>query len=100
MIKTIAIPALVAGLVAAAATDASAWERKGSFTGVRGTSTVDASGNCAGRACSRNVTKTGPYGHSASRQGSGSCANGTCSGSRTTSGSNGRSWTREGSISR
>lgn len=100
MPKTIAIPALVAFLATGIAADASAWERKGSFTGPRGTSTVEGSGSCAGRACSRDVTKTGPLGRAFSRQGSGSCADGRCSGSRTTTGPSGQSWTREGSISR
>ena len=100
MMKKIAVPALVAILAAGVAADAGAWERKGSFTGPRGTSTVDGSGSCSDRACSRSVTKTGPQGYSASRQGSGSCADGTCSGSRTTTGPAGQAWTREGSISR
>jgi hypothetical protein len=76
MIKTVAIPALVAILAAGVAADASAWERKGSFTGPRGTSTVDGSGSCSGGACTRDVTKTGPFGYSASRQGSRSCSGG------------------------
>ncbi len=100
MSKTIAIPALIAILAAGIAADASAWQRQGSLTGPRGTSTVDATGSCADRACSRSVTKTNPYGNSATRQGNGSCANGSCSGTRTTTGQNGRSWTRQGSISR
>ncbi|MEM6676453.1 MAG: hypothetical protein AAF675_01130 [Pseudomonadota bacterium] len=100
MTKSMAIPALIALFAAGFPAEASAWERKGSFTGLRGTSTVHGSGSCSGSACSRSITKTGPYGYSASRQGSGSCANGACSGSRTTTAPNGRSWTREGSISR
>ncbi|MEM6422890.1 MAG: hypothetical protein AAF698_09895, partial [Pseudomonadota bacterium] len=97
MITKAAIPAIFAVLAVGVVADASAWERKGSFAGPRGTSTVEGSGTCAGGACSRNVIKTGPYGRSFSRQGSGSCADGSCSGSRTTSGPNGQSWTREGS---
>lgn len=104
MTKSFATPApvaiLVAILAAGIAADAGAWERTGSFTGPRGTSTVEGSGSCSGRACARSVTKTGPYGNSASREGSGGCADGTCSGSRKTTGPAGQAWTRNGSISR
>ncbi|MEM9761244.1 MAG: hypothetical protein AAF968_01820 [Pseudomonadota bacterium] len=100
MTKFFTIPAIALTLSLGAAAEASAWERKGSFTGWRGTSTVDASGNCSGGSCSRGITKTGPNGYSFSRQGSGSCADGGCSGSRTTTNRRGQSFTREGSISR
>jgi len=100
MIKTVTIPALAAVLIAGVSADASAWERKGSIAGARGTATVEGSGSCSGLSCSRNVTKTGPNGNSATRQGSGSCADGSCSGSRTTTGPAGKSLTRQGSISR
>lgn len=100
MTKTILISAAIGLLAAAAAPEAGAWERKGSITGWRGTATVQGSGRCSGGTCTRDVTRTGPYGHSATRQGSRSCADGTCSGSRTTTGPGGRSVTREGSISR
>lgn len=100
MTKTLTISALVAILALGSAADASAWERKGSFTGPRGTSTVEGSGNCSGGACSRNVTKSGPLGNSVSREGSRSCANGICSGNRATTGPGGRSFNRTGSISR
>lgn len=101
MLRTIAIPAVIAVLSTGVATDTSAWERKGSFVGPRGgTATVDGSGSCSGGACSRSITKTGPQGFSASRQGSGSCSGGSCSGNRTTTGPRGQSWTRQGSLSR
>lgn len=91
---------LAAALALGAATDAGAWERKGSFTGPRGTSAVDGSGGCSGRACARSVAKTGPLGAGASRTGDARCADGTCSGGRTTTGPAGRSVVRDGSISR
>ncbi len=100
MITNVAVPALVAILAAGVAADASAWERKSTFTGLRGTSTVEGSGNCSGGACTRDTTKTGPYGYSLSRQGSGSCSDGSCSGSRTSTGPRGQSVTRQGSITR
>ncbi|MGF1500568.1 MAG: hypothetical protein ACFBSD_02025 [Paracoccaceae bacterium] len=100
MIKTVALPALVAFISVGIAAEASAWDRNGSVTGPRGTSTVQGSGSCSGGACARNVTKTGPAGHSATRQGSGSCSGGSCSGSRTTTGPRGQSATRSGTISR
>ncbi|MEO1274360.1 MAG: hypothetical protein AAFU72_07300 [Pseudomonadota bacterium] len=100
MTKFFTIPAIALTLSLGAAADASAWERKGSITGWRGTSTVEGSGSCSGGSCSRAVTKTGPNGYSVSRQGNGSCSGGTCSGSRTTTNRLGNSITRQGSISR
>ncbi|MEO0821710.1 MAG: hypothetical protein AAF074_14960 [Pseudomonadota bacterium] len=100
MSKVFTIPALVAALAIGAAAEAGAWERKGTVTGARGTGTVDATGNCSGGACTRDVTRTGPYGRSTARSGSGSCAGGVCSGNRTTTGPAGQTRTRQGSISR
>lgn len=100
MKKIIAFSVLSAALTMGALADANAWERKGSVTGPRGTSTVESSGNCTGASCSRQVTRTNPFGQSATREGEGSCENGTCSGARTTTGPRGQKVTREGSISR
>ena len=94
------VSALAAALSFAAAMDANAWTRSGSATGWRGTATVSGSGSCANGTCSRNVTRTGPYGNSMSRQGAASCANGTCTGSRTTTGPRGNTIYRQGSVSR
>lgn len=100
MIKHLALPALAILLSVAAAADAHAWERSGSVTGARGTATVHGSGSCAGGACSRQITRTGPTGYSMSRQGSVACAGGSCTGSRTTTGPRGNMVYRQGSISR
>lgn len=94
------LSALAAVLSFAVATDANAWSRSGSVTGPRGTATVQGSGSCAGGACSRSVTRTGPYGYSVSRQGTVSCANGVCTGSRATTGPRGNTIYRQGSVSR
>lgn len=59
-----------------------------------------AEGGCGGGSCSRSVTRTGPYGGTATRDGEVSCGGGSCSGERTTSGPYGGSVTREGSVSR
>lgn len=100
MKKFLTISALASLLSVAIVADANAWSRSRSASGWRGTASVNASGSCAGGACSRQVTRTGPYGNSVSRQGSVSCGGGTCTGSRTTTGPNGNSVTREGTASR
>ncbi|MBO0906080.1 hypothetical protein [Jiella sonneratiae] len=88
--------ALSLGFVA----EAGAWTRHGTVTGPRGTATIDGSGSCYNGSCSRQVTRTGPYGNSVSRQGSVSCAGGACSASRTTTGPRGATVTRQGTIRR
>lgn len=87
-------------LAAAPLGDAVAWNRTGSSSGPHGSSSVEASGSCADRSCSRSVTHTGPAGQSATRQGSASCANGSCSGSSMATGPRGATRTRSGSVSR
>jgi len=68
MKKLIAMSTLAGALSIAAAADASAWTRSATSTGPRGTSSVQASGSCAGGFCSRSVTRTGPNGNTYSRQ--------------------------------
>lgn len=97
MITTAALTGIIA---LATVTSASAWERKGSASGPRGTNTFNAQGSCLGGSCSRSATATGAYGRTATRNGSGSCSDGNCSGIRTTTGPAGRSVTRSGRISR
>lgn len=92
--------ALTAVITIGTIADAMAWERKGSRVGPRGTSTVEAFGSCGGGSCSRDITRTGPRGYSATRNGDLSCASGSCSGNRTTTLPSGKTVTREGSISR
>ena len=63
--------AVIGVLSIAAVANANAWTRTGSTTGPRGgTSSLSASGSCAGGTCSRSATRTGPAGNSATRQGS------------------------------
>lgn len=100
MKKLLTMSALAGVLSVAVIADANAWTRSRSVSGWRGTASVNASGSCANGTCSRQITRTGPYGNSVSRQGSASCSGGTCTGSRTTTGPNGYSVTREGTISR
>lgn len=99
MTKFIAIAALAAAMSVVAVADASAWTRSGTVTGPRGTSTIQGSGSCANGTCSRSVTRTGPYGYSATKQSSASCAGGTCSRSATRTGPYGYSVTKQGSAS-
>jgi hypothetical protein len=98
MKKLIGLSLIAATLTVSMAANANAWTRDGYAWGPRGMSSVHASGTCNGQTCSRSVTRTGPYGASASRSGSASCAGGICSGSRTTTGPRGTSVTRSATI--
>lgn len=99
--RTALVTATLTFLLAAAPLgDALAWTRTGSSSGPHGSSSVEASGSCADRSCSRSVTRSGPAGHSATRQGSAACADGSCSGSSTATGPRGATRTRTGSVSR
>ncbi|WP_245431097.1 hypothetical protein [Rhodoplanes roseus] len=100
MSKLIATAALAVVLIAGAAADAEAWTRSGTWSGPRGTASVHAAESCAGGTCSRQITRTGPYGGSVTRQGSASCSSGTCTGTRTTTGPYGGTVTRQRTISR
>jgi uncharacterized low-complexity protein len=100
MKKLLTMSALAAVLSIAVVADANAWTRSRSVTGWRGTASLSASGSCANGTCSRQITRTGPYGNSMSRQGSVTCGGGTCTGSRTTTGPNGYTVTRQGSVTR
>lgn len=101
MMKKLLTMSVLAGVLSVAVVaDANAWTRSRSVSGWRGTASVNASGSCANGTCSRQITRTGPYGNSVSRQGAVSCGGGVCTGSRTTTGPNGNSVTREGTVSR
>ncbi len=78
MKKLFAFAALAAIFSISAAMDANAWSRSSSFTGPRGTSSVQAQGSCSGGACNRTITRTGPYGGSVTHSGSTTCASGSC----------------------
>ncbi len=65
-----AIGVLLAGfLIASATEDASAWTRRGSFTGARGTYNSTAVGVCAHGACTRSETIVGPKGRTVTENG-------------------------------
>ncbi|MGO8352374.1 hypothetical protein ACC790_38340, partial [Rhizobium johnstonii] len=55
---------------------------------------------CSCGSCSRNVTRTVPYGKTYARSRTATCdqASGSCSGSATTTGPNGSTVTRQGSV--
>lgn len=97
LFASLALTALLAGAPFA---DATAWNRHGSSSGPRGSTSTDASGSCADQSCTRSVTRTGPNGKTSTRQGSASCTDGSCSGSSTTTGPSGAARTRSGSVSR
>jgi uncharacterized low-complexity protein len=69
MKKLFILSALAGTLSIAAAVEASAWTRSATSTGPRGTSSFQASGQCANGTCSRSATRTGPAGNSYTRQG-------------------------------
>ena len=100
MRKNLTIALMSSMLAIAVASEANAWTRSGTVTGPRGTSSVQASGSCANGSCSRQITRTNPYGQTSTRSGSAVCANGVCSGSSTTTGPYGGTVTRQGTISR
>lgn len=82
------------------AADANAWSRSKTVTGPRGTATVNASGACVAGVCSRQVTRTGPYGNSVTRQGIAHCSGGVCTTSSVATGPRGRTVYRSGVIYR
>ncbi|MBB4505277.1 MULTISPECIES: hypothetical protein [Rhizobium] len=93
--------AVLAGTFAlTVAADANARSRDRSVSGTNGTASMHASGGCSGGSCSRNVTRTGPYGKTYSRSRTATCdqTSGSCSGSATTTGPNGSTVTRQGSV--
>lgn len=94
MKKLVTMALLAAAICGSTIVDANAWTRNTHVYGWRGQSSVHASGSCGNGSCSRQVTRTAPYGNTAFRQGSVSCGNGSCSGTRTTTGPNGGSVTR------
>ena len=67
--KTLVGTALATLLVLSATQDASAWTRRGSFTGARGTYNSSAVGACAHGACTRSETIVGPKGKTVTENG-------------------------------
>ena len=87
-------------LSGATVSEAAAWTRSGSVTTGRGTSTVSASGGCAGGTCARTKSVTGPSGNTVSRTGSVSATGAPYAYgyTRTTTGPSGGSVTRSGAV--
>ncbi|WP_246701793.1 hypothetical protein [Rhizobium terricola] len=100
MMKQIATGLLAATVTVIAVSEANAWNRNRTVTTNRGTHSLSASGSCANNTCTRNATRTGVYGGTATRSGSVTCdpASNSCSGSRTTTGPNGGTIYREGEV--
>ncbi len=100
MMKQVTTALLAAIVTIAAVSEANAWTRNRTTTTWRGTSSLSASGSCANNSCSRSVTRTGPYGNTATRSGSVACdpASQSCTGSRTTTGPYGGTINRSGQV--
>lgn len=98
--KQIATGLIAATLTVMTVSEASAWSRNRTVTTNQGTSTINGSGSCTGNSCSRSVTRTSPYGNTATRTGSVTCDPSThsCQGSSTTTGPNGETVYREGEV--
>jgi uncharacterized low-complexity protein len=69
MKKLVLLSALAGTLSIAAVAEASAWTRSATSTGPRGTSSMQATGNCSNGTCTRSATRTGPAGNTYTRQG-------------------------------
>ncbi|MDQ0422481.1 hypothetical protein J2045_003529 [Peteryoungia aggregata LMG 23059] len=95
MVNILRLAALAVPMFALTALQAGAWTRDAQVYGRGGQASIHATGTCAGHSCSRQITRTGPYGRSVTRQGSASCAYGICTGSTTTTGPNGGFITRD-----
>ncbi|NYZ14340.1 hypothetical protein HL658_17425 [Azospirillum sp. RWY-5-1] len=101
MVKTITLATfLSACFVLGLGTGANAWERNRSFTGPWGSTSYSATGSCSSGSCSRQTTRTGPEGRTATRTGSAGCVDGACSASRTVTTPAGDTYSHTGSISR
>lgn len=98
--KSMIATAILTGILAVSiVAEASAWERKATVTGPRGTNSFHAEGSCSGGSCERSATATGAYGRTATRSGSASCYGKSCEGSRTTTGPRGNTVHRSRKLS-
>lgn len=102
MTRYLSLSAIALTLSMTAIADANAWNRNATVSGPYRSATIHGSGSCANGACSRQVTRTGPNGYSASRSGTVSCDpnTGSCSGHSTVTGRYGGTITRQGTVSR
>lgn len=105
MMKLLTLSALAAAMSLAVAADANAWTRDRAVTGRAGTATLGVTGGCTtgangGTTCSRQATRTGPYGGSTQHQGSVACdpSTQTCNSSGSTTLRNGQTIYRQGSV--
>ena len=100
MKKLLTISALTLLAVTAVSADANAWERHRTVTGWRGTAQLDVTDSCSNGSCSRNATRTGPYGGTTPHQGTATCNPATqhCTATATTTGPYGGTLTRETNV--
>lgn len=98
MKKLLALTALAAMSTSMIAADANAWTRNRTISGPNGSATFSGSAGCASGTCTRQTTRTGPNGDTASRQRSVTCANGTCTGSVQGSGPYRGTYDRSGTV--
>jgi hypothetical protein len=89
---------IVASFAASVAVEAKEWKRQGSVTTQKGTYTTQGSGACAGQACSRSGSTTGPNGKSVTTSGSVARTDTGVTGTRTVTGPNGGTVTRGGTV--
>ena len=86
-------------LIFAGVADANAFQRSGTTSGARGTSSYSANAGCSGGTCSRTMTRTGPQGGTMTNSGSVTKTGpGQYSYSGSTTGPNGQTRTRSGSV--
>lgn len=94
MVSIAAVSLLFAGIA-----DANAFQRSGSVSSARGTSSHAASASCSGGTCTRSVSRTGAQGRTMSNSGSVTkTGTGQYSYTGSTTGPNGQTRSRSGSV--
>lgn len=102
MTNYLSLSAIALALSVTAVADANAWSRNATVSGPYRSATVHGSGSCYNGVCTRQITRTGPNGYSATRSGSVYCDpnTGSCSGHSTVTGPYGGTINRQGTVSR
>ncbi|MEM9199872.1 MAG: hypothetical protein AAGD12_18720 [Pseudomonadota bacterium] len=101
MTKPLTLPAIAALLALGLAPQAHAWERTETVELSNGkTRTLNVTGACEGRRCTRDAIRVGPNRRTITTTGTRDCANGTCTAERIRTGPKDRSITRTRTINR